>query len=967
MPPPSRPSESSRSSSSSSSHRSSRRSKSRRSEPLLGKRAKIALAAGAGAAVIAAAAIFGPRLLATESSQLAKAREQIASKEPESAKVQLKSLLQEHPQSAEGRFLLGKVLQETGDAAGAEAELRRALEAGHPDTAVLPVLGTAMLAQGKGRLLVLQYGKTELADANADAELKVSVAQAEAADGDLNAAEAMLQQALHRAPALPAARLLQARLTAARGDMAGAVQQVQSLASAQADNPANWMLLGDLLIQQAGTSGDIAPAIEAYRKALALQPKAVTAHAAIINALLTRRDIDGATQQWTALDKVASKQPQTLFYEAALADQRGDSKRARELVQQLLRAAPENPRLLLLAGQTELKLGAAAQAEALLSKAVTLNPRATLPRRLLATAQLRSGQADKALATLKPLVEANPPDADALALAGQAYTMKGDTKSAEAALTRAGQLKPNDTRLQTAVAVTQLSKGQDAAGFQALEDIAAKDKTSAADLTLVSARMRRNDIAGALKAVDALAAKMPKEPLADQLRGRIAMQTKDLPAARKHFEAALAKRSDYLPAVSGLAMLDLAEKKPDAARARFTKVLEKNPKHAGAMLALAEINARSDGKPEETLKWLDDAVKADPTDARARGLLVDHHLAQRDITKALGAAQAAATALPNSPELLDRLGRVQLMAQDPQQAVVSFGKLAQLLPQAPLPQLRLADAHLATKNAAAAAAAVRRAQELAPDSPMVQLAVVTLAMNEGKPEQALAAARKLQALRADEAAGFQMEGDIELRSKHFDAAIAAYRKALAKKEPGEAAPRLHTALLAAKKTAEAEKFAAEWRKSHPDDLAFALQLGDNALATGDPAQAEQHYRAVLAKLPQQPVATNNLAYVLALQKKPGAVAMAEQALKLAPETPALLDTLAFALAAEGQMTKAVEVQTKVVTMAPDAPQFRLQLARLLIRKGDAPAARTELSQLAKLGAAFPRQAEVTELLKATGG
>lgn len=956
MPPPSSSSRSSRSS----------RSKSHRGGPLLGKRAKIALAGGVGAAVIAAAAIFGPRLLASEASLLAKAREQVAAKQHETAKVQLKSLLQEHPDNAEGRLLLGKVLMETGDPAGAEAELRRALEAGQSETSVLPLLGTAMLAQGKGKLLVLQYGKAELADAEPDAEFKVLLAQAEAGDGDLGAAEARLQEAQRRVPGLPSARLLQARLTAARGDVDAALQQVQALTAGKADDAASWLLQGDLLMQKAGAQGDTAPGIEAYRKALALQPKLVAAHVAILNALLARRDVDGAAQQWAALDKVASRQPQTLFYEAVLADLRGDSKRARELTQQLLRGAPESPRLLLLAGQTELKLGAVAQAEALLGKAVALSPKAGAPRRLLATAQLRSGQADKALATLKPLVEGNAPDAEALALAGQAHLMKGDSKAAEAEFARAGKLKPDDMRLQTAAAVTQLSKGQDAAGFQALEDIAARDKGQAADLTLISARMRRNDVAGALKAVDALAAKTPGDPLVDQLRGRIALQTKDLAAARKHFEAALAKRADYLPAVSGLAMLDLADQKPDAARARFTQVLQKNPKQVSAMLALAEINTRTKGKPEDTQKWLDDAVKADPTDARARSLLIDHHLAQRDTAKALSAAQAAASAMPDNPELLDRLGRVQLLAQDPQQAVASFGKLAQLLPQSPLPQLRLADAHMATRNTAAAATAVRRAQEIAPDSPLVQQAAVTLALNDGKPEQALAAARKLQGLRPDEAAGFQLEGDVELRSKHFDAAAAAYRKALAKKEPGEAAPRLHTALMAAKKTAEADKFAAEWRKSHPDDLGFVLQLGDNALASGDTAQAEQHYRAVLARQPQQPVATNNLAYVLAMQKKPGAVAMAEQALKLAPESPAMLDTLAFALAAEGQLARAVEVQTQVVARAPDAPQFRLQLARLLIRKGDSAAARNELNQLAKLGSAFPRQAEVAELLKSAG-
>ncbi|MEK8053294.1 XrtA/PEP-CTERM system TPR-repeat protein PrsT [Ideonella sp. DXS22W] len=932
-------------------------------KPLLGKTAKIAIGGTLGAAMIAGAALLAPRLLATEASQLAKARELITQKSPESAKVQLKSLLQEHPQSPEGRFLLGKLLQETGDPAGAEAELRRALEAGHPDVAVLPVLAQAMLAQGKGKLLVLQFGKTELPEALADAELKTAIAQAEAGDGDLGAAEDALAQALRRAPELPAARLLQARLTAARGDLPGALKQAQALAAAQADNAQAWVLQGDLLLQQAGVGGDIAPAIEAFRKALAVDPKLVPAHAALINLLLTQRNIDAATQQWAAMDKVAHNQPQTLFLEAVLADQKGDSKRVREITQLLLRGAPNNPRVLLLAGQAELKLGAPAQAEALLGKAVTAAPKAAAPRRLLATAQLRGGQADKALATLKSLLDGATPDADALALAAQAHLMKGDSQAAEAEFARASKLKPDDTRLQTALAVAQLSKGKDAAGFQALEDIAAKDKGTTGDLTLISARMRRNDLAGALKAVDALAAKTPKEPLADQLRGRIALQGKDTAGARKHFEAALAKQADYLPAVSGLAMLDLADKQPDAARARFTKLLEANPKHVGAMLALAEINLRAGGKPADTQKWLDDAVKADPADTRARGLLVDHHLAQRDTKQALAAAQAAVSALPDQPELLDRLGRVQLQANDAQQAVATFGKLAQLQPQSPLPQLRLADAHMAAKNPAAAAVAVRKAQEIAPDAPQVQQALMTLALNEGKPDQAIAVARKVQAQRPDDAAGFIAEGDVALRAKQFDTAIAAYRKGLSRKQPADAAQRLHVALTAAGKKADAEKVAADWRQQHPEDLGFVLYLGDVAMGSNELPKAEQLYRSVADKQPRNVVALNNLAYVLAAQKKPGGVALVEQALKLAPDAPAMLDTLAFALAAEGQLPRALEVQAKAVAAAPEAHNFRLQLARLLLQKGDKPAARAELDKLVKLGKDYPRQAEVAELLK----
>ena len=75
-----------------------------------------------------------------------------------------------------------------------------------------------------------------------------------------------------------------------------------------------------------------------------------------------------------------------------------------------------------------------------------------------------------------------------------------------------------------------------------------------------------------------------------------------------------------------------------------------------------------------------------------------------------------------------------------------------------------------------------------------------------------------------------------------------------------------------------------------------------------------------------------------------------------------MDTYAGALAAEGQPAKALEVQRKVVQLAPDVPAYRLALARFLLTAGDKAAARQELQQLTKLGKGFAQQGEVEKLL-----
>ena len=263
--------------------------------------------------------------------------------------------------------------------------------------------------------------------------------------------------------------------------------------------------------------------------------------------------------------------------------------------------------------------------------------------------------------------------------------------------------------------------------------------------------------------------------------------------------------------------------------------------------------------------------------------------------------------------------------------------------------------------------AVKRAAEIAPDQLQVRQAQLRLALMDNKPEEALTIARLVQIKWPTEAVGFGMEGDVEMRRRNWDAAAGALRKALARQQPGDNPQKLHASLVAAKKSGEADKMAADWRKSHPTDLGFVMHLGDMAMAGGSLAPAEGYYREVLNSQPEHVLALNNLAYALAMQKKPGAVALAEQALKQAPKAAAVMDTLAFSLAAEQQLQRAIEIQTQAVAAAPETHQFRLQLAKFLLQSGKKAEAKTELNRLAKLGSSFGRQDEVNELIKQLGG
>lgn len=896
--------------------------------------------------------------------RLSKARQLIAQKDRKAALIQVKGVLQSHPDLGAARLLLGEMLLEGGDPVAAEIELRRALELGQSESEVLPLLARALLAANRPALLVAQFGSVNLPDALAAAQLKSAVAEAEATLGDLEAARNSLEWALRASPEFAPAQVLRARVTAVGGDLTGALAQVEQLLAGQPGNADGWVLKGDLLARLRGGVADVR---QAYQQALTVRPDHANAHAALVALHLDQRDAVAARAQLAAMQKLLPRHPQTLLFEGQIALLDGDLPRARELFQMLLRVMPEHGVLLQSAGAVELRLNAPVQAEVLLSKAVQVMPDSVPARRLLAQSYLALGQADRALDALDPLIGAAHADAEALTLAAQAQLQAGRAGAAAALFDRAARLRPDDPKIRTAVALARLARGQAEPALAELRAVAAADTGTTADLALIAVLLRRQDPAAALKAVDAMERKQPDQPMPAHLRGQVLLQRGDGPAARLAFEQALARDAGYFPAVAALAALDLRDQQPDAARARLEAHVKSQPRSAGARLALAELAARSGAQREAVTALLDQGIKANPVDPALRKALVDHHLATANPTAAEAAAQAALARHPDDVELTGRLGLAQRLAGEHQQALSTYNRLAVLLPRSPAGPMGLAETQLAANDLGAARRSVQRALELAPQHLPAQRLGITVALRQKRPDDALALARQVQQQQPDQAVGWLLEGEIQVAQQQWEAAIAVLRLAVAKAEPAQAPARLHHALRQAGQSAEADQQAAAWLKAHPDDALLLFYLGDVALAQKDLPGAEARYRAVLDIRPEHALALNNVAWLMLEQKKSGALAFAQRAVRASPDRPALLDTLARAYAAENQVDQALATQQRALGIQPDDPALRLNLARHLAQAGQKRQAKTELDRLAALGDRFARQDEVAALVKSLGG
>ena len=264
----------------------------------------------------------------------------------------------------------------------------------------------------------------------------------------------------------------------------------------------------------------------------------------------------------------------------------------------------------------------------------------------------------------------------------------------------------------------------------------------------------------------------------------------------------------------------------------------------------------------------------------------------------------------------------------------------------------------------AALQSLHKALKVAPNSLEAQRGIMMLELDAGRLPEALAVAREVQKQRPKEAIGYIFEGDAQVTKKAWADAATAYRAGLKQvPDASDLAVKLHAVLVLAGSPAEADKFAQSWLKDHAKDYRFRLYLAEQETASKDYAAAAKQYRVLLDAQPNNPSVLNNMAWVAGQMKDPKAIEYAEKANKLAPNQPALMDTLGVLLVDKGDNARGLELLKQAVALAPQAGQIRLNYAKSLIKAGQKSEARSELEQLAGLGDKFPAQAEVAELLK----
>ena len=220
---------------------------------------------------------------------MALAKAAIQAKDSVAAVLHLKNLLAKEPNNAEVRVMLGETMLNAGDPGGAVIELKRARELKADENRVVPLLAEALLGSGNMRLLLEQFGSARLSSPEAAAELAGTLAMANIMLKRPEKAREVVEAALKVAPTSRTVRLALARVFVAEAKPTEAMNTLEALLRDAPNFDEAWSLKG-LLLQ----STDAERALEAYAKALQIDPRQLEALYSTAMIQLSRGDLKAA-------------------------------------------------------------------------------------------------------------------------------------------------------------------------------------------------------------------------------------------------------------------------------------------------------------------------------------------------------------------------------------------------------------------------------------------------------------------------------------------------------------------------------------------------------------------------------------------------------------------------------------------------------------------------------------------------
>jgi len=622
----------------------------------------------------------------------------------------------------------------------------------------------------------------------------------------------------------------------------------------------------------------------------------------------------------------------------------------------------------------ESNVGAALQE---LQKAIAADPNRSESYLDLALLQLRSNLLDQAEANFKKAAQLDPKATNAQLALGGFYQERNRLPEAEQQFKHAIELAPKDPAPREALVRLYMSQGKKAEAETLLKQAKSDlSDNSEAYRMLGDFYYATGDLDKATAEYSSLYNDHPKDMQVKKNYIQLLILKNRLEEATKLNDEVLKANPHDVEVLVYRGQIQLRRNDAGGAVDSLQQAINNEPDNAVAhyQLGLAFDMQHNDARAESELR---EAARLRPDLMEAQRALAELERSRGDLDALMQTAQQIITVAPYAPDGYLMRALVEMNRQKFSDAQQDLTKTMGIAPGSPAPYIYMGDLYQAQKQYPEAIKFFYQALDKDATSTDALQGIMNVYLTQKQPDQAVAAARAQIAKSPGSSGFYDLLGSALSQKKDLSGAEAALRKAIElDKNNSDALLKLGQVQAAEGSVSQALATYQQSIKDHPRDIGFYILAGEMYESQQDWTNAKAMYQKALEIQPDNPLASNNLAYLILQQiSRNGdgnvdvALAMAQTARRGMPNSSNVADTLGLAYYQKGVYKSAIDLFQESLRLNEkrgelDDPTVHLHLG-LAYQKVNQPAqARQQLERALRIN---PNNSEARKALSELRG
>lgn len=390
------------------------------------------------------------------------------------------------------------------------------------------------------------------------------------------------------------------------------------------------------LVRAARVRGDLDKALELAGQNRDQLPYAMQ----LALGYLGRNDAEGFALL-DAINLPSTSDPRMLYLCSRLAELAGQEEKAANALEDALAIWPDEAAWQARAARNSEKLSDLQGALEHWTAASRLDPHNTVYTRQKALIEYKAGNYEKAEALLNELSTANPADYDMLTDLAQASRAAGNYDAALAAADKAARLRPDEVRNFLLMSSILAEKGERKLSMDfARLALQQSPNHPEAVLALVQALRLAGNSAQALKEIETRSGNLKLTHELEFEQALLNYNLRGAQAALPYFEKVVDDHPEDIEAVSWLAKAQMAVGDGRGAERSALKALRMNPNQVDLNIMVGRLE-REIGQLDQSVHYLEQAIKLDPRNPAAYLELGKTHQERREVDQALDSYEKA--------------------------------------------------------------------------------------------------------------------------------------------------------------------------------------------------------------------------------------------------------------------------------------------------------------------------------------